>query len=433
LKSIELYNEKRSGCLPFDPKHGITVSSNAPDVNAWNEFIADGSTLVSTDHFLSSCTNSVQSKEMAPFKNKAWPFYDKMVLLVPNAAADGEMTFSAAVDPPLHQDYTAGSLAFPSDDVSFDTSQPLADLDLDELLQVGRDMFSTTDTSLQCGAVDTAIATLQEVIPPLAHARSRSSGGQRTFSTDMSSPYPCPPSSRTSLKLSKGKSRARTPAGSLSHQSSSLASSVPGSKRSRISKAESSMASAAALNGVAGVLSRATDCMSNISGLLRSDFPTEHRDHRDHRDHSPNIVREASAMLNKDTHLLAAEIRGKLAYAFLKDRDLCQVFIELTDPEVRKMFMLNWYEEKYGQLPPEPSSPSFSRPDNYIGQSSSQLPPELPSTSFFSGAQAVQSESAYTIESSLSGAVQPDESNFTYPSLYDNEPWYDQSSYDYNM
>jgi hypothetical protein len=73
------------------------------------------------------------------------------------------------------------------------TSQPLADLDLDELLQVGQDMFSTTNTSLQCGAVDTAIATLQEAIPPLAHTRSRSSGGQRTFSTDMSSPYPCPP------------------------------------------------------------------------------------------------------------------------------------------------------------------------------------------------------------------------------------------------
>jgi hypothetical protein len=313
------------------------------------------------------------------------------------------------------------------------TSQPLADLDLDELLQVGQDMFSTTNTSLQCGAVDTAIATLQEAIPPLAHTRSRSSGGQRTFSTDMSSPYPCPPSSRTSLKLSKGKSRACTPTGSLSHQSSSLASSVPGSKRSRISKAESSMASAAALNGVAGVLSCATDCMSNISGLLRSDSPTEHRDHRDHHDHSPNIVCEASAMLNKDIHLLTAEIRGILAYAFLKDRDLCQVFIELTDPELCKMFVLNWYKEKYGQLPPEPSSPSFSRPDNYIGQSSSQLPPELPSTSFFSGAQAVQSESAYTIESSLSGAVQPDESNFTYPSLYDNEPWYDQSSYNYNM
>ena len=202
-----------------------------------------------------------------------------MVLLVPNAAADGKMTFSAVVNPPLYQGYTAGSPAFPSNppfDTSqpladldtFDTSQPLVDLDIDELWQVRWDMFSTTNTSLQCGAVDTAIATLQEVIPPLSHMRSQSSGGQRTFSTDMSSLYPCPPSSRTSLKLSKGKSRACTPAGSLSHKSSSLASSIPGSKRSRVSKAESSMASAAALNGVAGVLSRATDCMSNILGLL---------------------------------------------------------------------------------------------------------------------------------------------------------------------
>ena len=102
---------------------------------------------VSTNHFLSSCTNSVQSKEMVPFKNKAWLFYNKMVLLVPNAAADGEMTFSAVVNPPLHQGYTAGSPAFPSNppfDTSqpladldtFDISQPLMDLDLDELLQV---------------------------------------------------------------------------------------------------------------------------------------------------------------------------------------------------------------------------------------------------------------------------------------------------------
>ena len=147
---------------------------------------------VSTDHFLSSCTNSVQSKEMVPFKNKAWLFYNKMVLLVPNAAADGEMTFSAVVNPPLHQGYTAGSPAFPSNP-PFDTSQPLMDLDIDELLQVRQDMFSTTDTSLQCGAVDTAIATLQEVIPPLSHTCSQSSGGQQTFSTDMSSLYPCPP------------------------------------------------------------------------------------------------------------------------------------------------------------------------------------------------------------------------------------------------
>ena len=124
-------------------------------------------------------------------------------------------------------------------------------------------------------------------------------------------------------------------------------------------------------------------------------------EHRDHHDYNTNVVCQASAMLNKDTHL-AAEIRSKLAYAFLKDRDLYQVFIELTDPEVHKMFMLNWYQEKYSQLPPELLSTSFSQLDVYIGQSSSQLPPELLSTSFFSGTQAVQSDSAYTIGSSHS-------------------------------
>ena len=441
MKSIELYNEKHSGCQPFDPKHGIIIGNNTSDVNAWNEFIADGLTLVSTDHFLSSCTNSVQSKEMAPFKNKAWLFDDKMVLLVPNAAADGEMTFSAVVNPPLHQDYTAGSLAFPGNpsfDTSqpladldiFDTSQPLTDLDIDELLQVGQDMFSTTDTSLQCGAVDTAITTLQEVIPPLhiSHVLSIFRWPADIFNRYVIS-IPLPPSSWTSLKLSKGKSRACTPASSLSHKSSSLTSSIPGSKWSCVSKAESSIASAAALNGVAGVLSCATNCMSNISGLLRSDSPMEHRDHYDH---NTNVVRQVSAMLNKDTHL-AAEICSKLAYTFLKDRDLCQVFIELMDPELHKMFVLNWYQEKYSQLPPELLSTSFSRPDVYIGQSSSQLLPELPSTSFFSGAQAMQSNSAYTIGLSHSGAVQSDESNFSYSAFYDNGSLYNQSSYDFNM
>jgi hypothetical protein len=129
-------------------------------VNAWNEFIADGSTLVSTNHFLSSCTNSIQSKEMALFKNKAWLFYDKMVLLVPNAAADGKMTFSAVVDSSLDQDYTVGSPAFPSDNLSFDTTQSLTDINIDELLQVRRDMFSITSVSLQSGAVNTTILTL---------------------------------------------------------------------------------------------------------------------------------------------------------------------------------------------------------------------------------------------------------------------------------
>ena len=106
---------------------------------------------------------------MAPFKNRAWLFYNKMVLLVPNAAANGEMTFLAVVDPPLNQGYTAGSLVFPSDDSPFDTTQHLPDINVDGPLQVGRDMFSTTDFSFQSGAVDTAISTLQEVAPPSVH------------------------------------------------------------------------------------------------------------------------------------------------------------------------------------------------------------------------------------------------------------------------
>ena len=141
------------------------------------------------------------------------------------------------------------------------------------------------------------------------------------------------------------------------------------------------------------------------------------------------------------THLLTAEIRGKLAHAFIKDKDLCQVYIELMDPKLWKMFVHNWYQEKYGQLPPKLSSTSFSWPDVYTGQLgsgnvfytsqlSSQLPPEPPN--FFSGAQAMQSGSDYIVKLSHSGPVQSDKSNFSHSPFYDDELLYDQS-YNYDM
>ncbi|KAG6371163.1 hypothetical protein JVT61DRAFT_9942 [Boletus reticuloceps] len=104
---------------------------------------------------------------------------------------------------------------------------------------------------------------------------------------------------------------------SLSHRTSCHTSSVGASKRTHISQAKSSMANAPALNGV---------------------------------------------------------ICGKLAYAFVKDKDLCQVYIKLTDPELQKLFMNNWYQETYGQLPPELSRTSFfsgtqtAQPGIYTGQ-----------------------------------------------------------------
>ncbi|KAG6376843.1 hypothetical protein JVT61DRAFT_865 [Boletus reticuloceps] len=446
LRSIERYNARRSGCLPFHPTHGVIVRSGTSDVTTWDEFIAEDTATVRSPCFLVSndrSTDSIQSRDMAQFKNKGWLFYNKMVLLAPNAGAEGDVTHAAGVDPSLNLANlsTVGTPAFQSNDLPFDAIQNIANIDVDALLQVGRDMFSTTgNPSLQLDAVDTAVSALEGiVVPTSAPTHSRSSGDHRTFS-DASSPYPRPSSSRTSLNASKRKSRAHTPATSLSHKTSCCTSSVGASKRSRVSQAESSMANAAALNGVVGVLSRATDCMSGITDILQTE--PEHCD-------PPNIVREASAMLNNDNHLFTAEIRGKLAYAFIKDKDLCQVYIELTNPELQKSFVYNWYQETYGQLPPEPSSTNFfsgtqtAQPSVYTGQSDgnvpslgelsgpSQLPPTQ-STGFFSGAQVGQLDSSCVVGSSSSGAIQSNEANMSYNPFCDSEFLYDATPFNFD-
>ena len=100
-----------------------------------------------------------------------------MLLLVPNVAVKGKITFAPIEDPPLDQDYMTASPIFPGYDPTFDLTQTLADVDVEELLQVEQNMFFLTDLSLQEEAVDMAISTLQEGMSTLSssHTHSHSS------------------------------------------------------------------------------------------------------------------------------------------------------------------------------------------------------------------------------------------------------------------
>ncbi|KAH0825839.1 hypothetical protein J3R83DRAFT_7834 [Lanmaoa asiatica] len=376
-------------------------------------------------------------------------------LLPSGAGADGAVSFAAAVDPPLDQDiYVSGpSSMTQSNNLSFDSTEPMAEMDVNDLMQLGRDMFSTTP-SIQSNAIDTSISTFKDIFPMSAHTRSMSSSGNRSFS-DVS-PYSRPPSS-TDPSISKGKSKRRS-AASLSNRSPSLSSSAAMTRRSRSSQAESSRTNAATLSGVAGVLSRATDCISNILDYLQPESPTE----------CPklSLLHEASAMLKKDD-LFTPDVRGKFANVFISNKNLCEVYIEFkSDPKLRKSFVLNWYQEKYGQLPLEqqtafsgsqavqpsaepaytvqlsgqlpfepqtiPGSQVVQPNTSYAVQSSGQMPPELPTTSFFSVTQALHQDGSYPVTSSSSGVV--DESDMSYPASYNQDflP-YDQTLYDYNV
>ncbi|KAF8141786.1 hypothetical protein EV363DRAFT_1291764 [Boletus edulis] len=203
---------------------------------------------------------------MTQIKNRGWLFYNQMVLLVPNVGADNKNTHGVALNSSLSlvNPSMVETPAFQSNDLPpFDATQNFADINVDKLLQVTTAHFQI-------------------------------------------------------LNASKCKSKAHTPAMSLSYRTSCCTSSVGASKWNHVSQAKFSMANAAPLNGMV-----------------------------------------ASAMLNNDNHFFTAKIHGKLAYSFIKDKDLCQVYIELTDSELRKSFVNNWYQETYSQLPPELSSTHF--------------------------------------------------------------------------
>ncbi|KAH0834755.1 hypothetical protein J3R83DRAFT_10340, partial [Lanmaoa asiatica] len=205
------------------------------------------------------------------------------------------------------------------------------EMDVNDLMQLGRDMFSTTP-SIQSNTIDTSISTFRDIFPMSAHTRSMSSSGNWSFS-DVSS-YSRPPSF-TDPSISKGKSKWRSTA-SLSNRSPSLSSSAAMTRWSHSSQAESSRTNTATLSGVAGVLSRTTDCISNISDYLQPESLTE----------CPklSLLREASAMLKKDD-LFTPDVQGKFANAFISNKNLCEVYIKFkSDPKLQKSFVLNWYE-----------------------------------------------------------------------------------------
>ncbi|KAF8449192.1 hypothetical protein L210DRAFT_3500704 [Boletus edulis BED1] len=228
----------------------------------WNTVYSEVTRNLEDDKTRNVVSNKYQlSRDMTQIKNRGWLFYNRMVLLVPNVGADSKNTHGVALNSSLSlvNPSMVGTPAFQSNDLPlFDATQNFADIDVDKLLQVTTAHFQI-------------------------------------------------------LNASKCKSRAHTPAMSLSYRTSCCTSSVGASKWNHVSQAKFSMANAAPLNGMVDV--------------LQTEPSIEHCD-------PPNIVCEASAMLNNDNHFFTAKIHGKLAYSFIKDKDLCQVYIELTDSEL---------------------------------------------------------------------------------------------------
>ena len=249
-------------------------------------------------------------------------------------------------------------------------AQPDCDVDLDRLLSIGRDITSP-DPTTQLAAVHSAMLVFNQIneassSTSQSHTFSSSEGGNHSFSD---TPYPRPPSTRTSLllsmpKISKGKNRAQTAA--VSVRSSSIASSAGASKHSKITHAQSTMANAAAMTGMTGAINRATDCMKGMQELLivPTASPLASAPGPSISPQPLSIRSLATAHLNDDAGLNVT-IHAELALEFLINDSFCQMYAELTDPMVHQNIALSWYQKKHTTIttlissPSAPSSASF--------------------------------------------------------------------------
>ncbi|KAI5999248.1 hypothetical protein EDD15DRAFT_2363331 [Pisolithus albus] len=377
-RAISAYNS-RSGCS-FHATRGADVQSQA-EQEAWDAFMA---------------TESSESKEMSQFRNKGWPFFEKMVELCPGGSgATGAYSFapseSMSVDLGTSGDFDdlyADSSMMP------DVAYPA--LDLDSLLQLGQNVVSTNPAMQSC-AIENTFSVLNDVMPtPCFYDTPQSNAPVFSPSLGPFSDYPTaihngihlPPSgmyssiptlpssssgdssssgvhlstSHTTLvssKVAKGKSKGRT--SSRSKASSSLSANAAANRRSKLAQAEPSVAPA--LTGMTGAILRAADTMTEIKDLLVTAPTTPPAEAPAASSTSPeifNIAHHASGILMADT-ALSAEIRAELALAFLTNPTLCQMYVDLTDPLVRHRFAQTWFQKNCGTESAEGSSGSDAR------------------------------------------------------------------------
>ncbi|KAI9569446.1 hypothetical protein HD554DRAFT_2313506 [Boletus coccyginus] len=218
-KAIEAYN-CRSGCY-FDPVHGANIRTKA-EADAWDTFMA---------------SDTIDSREMAPFRNRGWSSYNKMAEPAIKVLVRLMVTLPISVAVP-----TASNL-----NLSHPT--PIDD-DIDYLLQLGHDIASPHPPT-RLNAVNDALSMLSRVTPPSLDSHTVSSGSGDPMFSVASGDRPLAPSSPrqpTSLiSSSKGKARAQTPTAS---------------EESKVMQARSSMADAAAMSGLIYAVNCAIDCTS---------------------------------------------------------------------------------------------------------------------------------------------------------------------------
>ncbi|KAI5985523.1 hypothetical protein EDD15DRAFT_2200612 [Pisolithus albus] len=345
-RAISAYSS-RSGCS-FHATRGADVQSQA-EQEAWDAFMA---------------SESSESREMSQFRNKGWPFFEKMAELFPGGSgATGAYSFTLSeamsVDLGVNGDF---------DDLYADSSMMpevvYPELDLDNLLQLGGNVVSTNPAMQSC-AIENTFSLLNDAmpkpcfydppqsdaplfppgplsdlpdpihVPPLGmypgiHTLPSSSSGDSSSSGVHLS------TSRTTLvsaKVAKAKSKGRTSA--RSKASTSLSATAAANRRSKqAEQAEPSVAPA--LTGMTGAILRATDTMTELKDLLVTSPTAPTAEAAAVPSSSPdisNIAHYASGILNADV-ALSADICAELAFAFLDNPTLCQMYIDLTDPAV---------------------------------------------------------------------------------------------------
>lgn len=284
---------------------------------------------------------------MSQSRNKGWPFYEKMVELCPGGSgATGAYTFAPSES--MSIDQSTGTADDDFDDLYPDSPMPetmCPELNLDDLLQLGLNIASP-NPAIQSSAFEDALSMLSQVMPnSRLYNRTQSTSDASTFTPSLGSssdtPYFTFPSSsdiasvpspglhlatsRTtsvSSKVSKGKSKGRTPT------RSSLSSSVAASRQSKATQAQPSVVPA--LVGLTGALLRAMDIMYEVKDLLMSPPTASPPKAPISNPTSPetffdSVTCHASKILMADVELDLA-IRSELAFAFLRDKSLSNVY-----------------------------------------------------------------------------------------------------------
>ena len=207
-------------------------------------------------------------------------------------------------------------------------------------------------------------------MPPIAQHSTFSSGsGSQTFFSESSRPHP--PSTHISIsvanRVSKGKSQARTLA--LSDQTSSIALSY---KHARMTNAELTMANAATMTSMMGMLNQTTDCMisfqqSSVAGLSSTSIgPQTTIPTLASAGTSPVVVSEYQILtlefLQQDKQLDAVNpaICGDIFCEILTNHLFAWAFSQTSNATLHHSVTLSWYQRELRSRAAQSALPPLS-------------------------------------------------------------------------